>query len=57
MTDQFFEAYKQKVYEGLAETDKNIIPLAWWDSVIKYYYNQGYSEEQTIRVILETVPR
>lgn len=57
MADQFFEAYKQKVYNGLSETDKNIIPLAWWDSVIKYYYAQGYSVEQTVRVILETVPR
>ena len=57
MADQFFEAYKKRVYDKLSETDKKIIPVAWWDSVIKYYYNQGFSEEQTVRVILETVPR
>ena len=34
MADQFFEAYKKRVYDKLSETDKKIIPVAWWDSEI-----------------------
>jgi hypothetical protein len=57
MEDRFFEAYKKKVYERLTETERKMIPLVWWDSVIKHYYNLGYSEERTVTVILETMKR
>ena len=53
--DQFFQAYKKRVYEKLSESERGVIPLTWWDSVIRYYFSQGYSEERTVRIILETM--
>ena len=55
MEDKFYETYKNKVYEKLKEIDKDVIPLAWWDTVIKHYYDLGYSEDRTVRTILETM--
>ncbi len=55
MEDKFLEMYKKSVYEKLREVDRSIIPPTWWDSVIKHYYESGFSEEQTLRVILETM--
>ncbi len=55
MDDKFFEAYKRRVYEKLTGVDREMIPPRWWDNVIWHYYNLGYSEERTVRVILETM--
>ena len=55
MDEKDFETYKKRVYERLSETDKNILPQTWWESVIKHYYSTGYSVERTVRAILETV--
>jgi hypothetical protein len=57
MDDTFFEAYKKRVYEKLSETERDVIPMTWWESVIRHYYNLGYSEERTVRVILETMTK
>jgi hypothetical protein len=57
MEDKFYVAYKNGVYARLSEAQKGVIPLSWWDSVIKYYYTMGYSEEQTVNVILETMKK
>ena len=57
MDDTFFEAYKKRVYEKLSETERGVIPLTWWESVIRHYYNLGYSEERTVRVIIETMTK
>jgi hypothetical protein len=57
MDDKFFEAYKKRVYDRLTEVDRSIIPLTWWESVIKHYYTLGYSEERTVRTILETMKK
>jgi len=55
MDEKDFEAYKKKVYNRLSEADKNILPQTWWESVIKHYYNTGYSVDRAVRAILETV--
>jgi hypothetical protein len=57
MEDRFFTVYKQKVYEKLSEIDRSILPHTWWDSIIKHYYTLGYSEERTVRTILETMKK
>ncbi len=57
MEDKYFETYKNKVYEKLKTIDTNVIPPTWWDSVIKHYYTQGYSEERTVRTIMETMQK
>ena len=53
--DKYFESYKAKVYEKLTEADRTVIPSTWWETVIKHYYNNGYSEERTVRAIQETM--
>jgi hypothetical protein len=57
MEDKFLEMYRKSVYEKLGEVDRTIIPPTWWDSVIRHYYELGFSEEQTVRVILETMSK
>ena len=57
MEDKRYETYKKAVYDRLSQQQKDIIPLAWWDSVIKYYYRMGYLEDQTVHVILETMSK
>ena len=55
--DRYFEAYKAKVYEKLSAADRSVLPSAWWETVIKHYYNNGYSEERAVRAIQETMKR
>lgn len=55
--DRYFEAYKAKVYEKLTEADRSVLPSAWWETVIKHYYNNGYSEERAFRAIQETIKK
>jgi len=31
--------------------------MTWWESVIRHYYNLGYSEERTVRSIIETMTK
>ena len=57
MEDKFLEMYKKRVYEKLNKVDRTILPPTWWDNVIRYYCDRGYTEEQTVRVILETMKR
>jgi hypothetical protein len=45
------------VYTKLTESDKTVIPSSWWETVIKHYYINGYSEERTVRAIQETMHR
>lgn len=54
MNDAVFEHYKTRVYDKIREIDHDIIPASWWDTVIRYYYDHGFSEERTVQTILET---
>jgi hypothetical protein len=56
-SDKYFEAFKARVYARLTEEDRNVIPAAWWETVIKHYYNNGYSEERIVRAIQETMSK
>ena len=55
MEDKLFELYRKSVWEKIGKEDKSVIPAAWWDTVIAHYYRLGYSEEETVRVVLETM--
>jgi hypothetical protein len=55
--DKYFETYKAKVYDKLTEADRNVLPSAWWETVIKHYYKNGYSEERAVRAIQETMKK
>jgi len=53
MNDRIFEHYRKKVYERLREINPSFDPAAWFDTIIKYYFNHGLSEERTVQSILE----
>jgi hypothetical protein len=55
MADKFFDRYRRRVLDRLTEIDRDIIPATWWDTVIRHYYELGYSTERTVIVILETI--
>jgi hypothetical protein len=55
--DKYFLTFKERVYTKLTESDKTVIPSSWWETVIKHYYINGYSEERTVRAIQETMHR
>jgi hypothetical protein len=57
MHDKVFDLYKAKVYGKIKEIDHDIIPATWWDTVIRYYFNSGYSEERAAHTILETLKK
>jgi hypothetical protein len=57
MEDKLFELYKKNVWAKLPKGSQDVIPAAWWETVIKHYYSLGYPEDQTVRVILETMTR
>ena len=55
MDDKFFDSHKKRVLARLATIDRTMLPEAWWDTVIRHYYTQGFSVERTVQVILETI--
>ncbi len=55
MEDKILDMYKRRVWEKIREADRSVIPSEWWATVIKPYYEMGYSEEETVRVIRETM--
>jgi hypothetical protein len=57
MEDRLLELYKKHVWEKIPKDGGEMIPPAWWETVIRHYYQLGYSEEQTVRVILETMKK
>lgn len=57
MGDPLYEFYRKSVWQKIEKEDKSVIPAAWWDTVIAHYYRMGYSEEETVRVVLETMKK
>jgi hypothetical protein len=55
MEDKILAMYKKRVWEKVQEVDRTVIPSGWWETVIKHYYELGYSEEETVRVVRETM--
>lgn len=55
--EKFYEEYRTRVYQKLTDAERTILPSTWWETVIKHYYNSGYSEERTVRAIQETMHR
>ena len=57
MDEKRFEQYQERVHEKITEINRDIIPPSWWDTVIKYHYDHGFSEERTAQIILETIKK
>lgn len=43
------------MWQKVREVDRTVIPSEWWETVIKHYFELGYSEDETVRVIRETM--
>ena len=57
MSDRYFDQYRRRVLDRLVQIDRDVIPSTWWDTVIRHYYDLGYSTERTVQVILETMKK
>ncbi len=55
MEDKILALFKKRVWEKIREMDRSVIPSEWWETVIKHYYELGYSEDETVRVIRESM--
>ncbi len=55
MEDKIFDLYRKRVWEKILESDRSVISSEWWETVIRHYYQQGYSEVETVRMIRETM--
>ncbi len=55
MADKILELYRKRVWQKVREVDRSVLPSEWWETVMRHYYELGYSEDETVRVIRETM--
>jgi hypothetical protein len=57
MEDRVFELYRRKVCDRIRVIDRDVTPAPWWDTVIRYYYDHGFSEQLTAQTVVETMKK
>ena len=55
MRDSYFETYKTRVFKTILEIDRNANPESLGDTMIRHYYNAGYSEKSAANAMIEVV--
>ena len=55
MRDRFFEKYKTRVFKTILEIDRKANPAFLGDTLIKHYFNAGYSERSAAIAMIEVV--
>jgi hypothetical protein len=55
MRDKFFETYKTRVFKTILEIDRTANPSTLGDTLIKHYFNAGYSERSAATAVIEVV--
>ena len=55
MKDVGFDRFQAKVHETIKNIDPLIIPASWYETVMRYYYEHGFTVNATTQTILETV--
>ena len=55
MRDNYFETYKSKVLRTMLEIDGRANPASLGDTLIRHYFNSGYSEKRAATAIIEVV--
>jgi hypothetical protein len=55
MRDTFFEIYKTRVFKMVLEINRKANPAFLGDTLIKHYFNAGYSERSAAIAMIEVV--
>ena len=55
MRDHFFEIYKTRVFKTILEIDRRASPASLGDTLIRHYFNAGYTEKRAATAMIEVV--
>jgi hypothetical protein len=55
MLDNHFEKYKTRVLKTIFELDQKAAPAALGDTLLRHYFNSGYSEKSAATAMMEIV--
>ena len=55
MRNNFFEMYKSRVLKTMLEIDGNANPESLGDTLIRHYFNAGYTERSAATALIEVV--
>jgi hypothetical protein len=55
MRDNYFETYRARVFKTILEIDRKASPASLGDTMIRHYFNAGYSEKSAATAMIEVV--
>ena len=55
MRESHFETYKSRVFKTMLEIDGRANPASLGDTLIRHYFNSGYSEKRAATAMIEVV--
>jgi hypothetical protein len=55
MRDHSFEIYKTRVFRTVLEIDRKAKPASLGDTLIRHYFNAGYTERGAATAMIEVV--
>jgi len=55
MREKFFETYKTRVFKTILEIDRTANPSTLGDTLIRHYFNAGYTEKSAATAVIEVV--
>ena len=55
MRENLFEIYKTRVFKTIIEIDRKENPASLGDTLIRYYFNSGYTERRAATAMIEVV--
>jgi hypothetical protein len=50
-----FEIYKTRVFKTILEIDRKANPASLGDTLIRHYFNSGYTERRAVTAMIEVV--
>ena len=55
MRDNHFEIYKNRVFKTILEIDRKANPSSLGDTLLRHYFNAGYTEKSAATAMMEVV--
>ena len=55
MRENSFEAYKIRVFRAIFKIDRKVNPASLGETLIRHYFNAGYSERSAAIAMIEVV--
>ncbi len=55
MRENHFELYKSRVFKTILETERKLNTSSLGDTLLRHYFNSGYSEKSAATAIIEVV--